>query len=67
MKLLNSANLSLIEKIEKAFADVEYPGDDNLTNSYGDEADALVQEFTGKTDWRTCDAGFLDQAPAGWA
>lgn len=57
----------LIAKIEQAFADVAYPGDDDLTDStYGEEPAALVRDFRGKTDWRRLDATFLDQAPEGW-
>lgn len=58
---------SLISEIENAFADVSYPGDEDLTESvYGEEPAALIDEFRGKTDWRALDAGFLDQAPDGW-
>jgi hypothetical protein len=57
----------LISKIEQAFADVTYPGDDDLTDStYGEEPAALVEEFRGKIDWRQLDDEFLDQAPDGW-
>lgn len=57
----------LIEKIRQAFADVEYPGDNDLTNStYGDEPTALVQDFRDKMDWRELDAEFLSQSPNGW-
>lgn len=57
----------LIENIPTAFAKVVYPGDDNLTDStYGEEPEALVEDFRGKTDWRALDAAFLDQAPDGW-
>lgn len=58
---------ALIEQIRQAFADVDYPGDDDLTDStYGEEPAALKEEFRGKTDWRVLDAAFLDQAPDGW-
>lgn len=58
---------ALIDKIETAFAEVVYPGDNNLTDStYGEEPAALVEEFSGKADWRALDAAFLDQAPDGW-
>lgn len=58
----------LILQIERAFADVTHPGDDNLTYStYGEEPEALKREFQGKTDWHVLDAAFLDQAPEGWA
>lgn len=57
----------LIARIEQAFADVPYPGDENLTqSSHGDEPAALVLEFRGRTDWRELSAEFLDQAPDGW-
>lgn len=55
----------LIRKIEDAFVDVEYPGDNNLANShYGDEPAALRMEFSGKDDWRCLESAFLDRAPA---
>lgn len=58
---------SLIQQIEQAFANVVYPGDDNLADSlYGEEPEALRIEFRGKTDWRTLDDDFLNQAPDGW-
>jgi hypothetical protein len=58
----------LIARIEQAFADVAYPGDDDLTDSsYGEEPAAPIEDFRGKTDWRALDSGFLDQAPDGWA
>jgi hypothetical protein len=57
---------ALVRRIEAAFSDAEYPGDDRLTDStYGEEPAALVAEFRGKTDWRTLPAEFLDQAPNG--
>lgn len=58
---------SLIQQIEQAFADVTYPGDDDLTNStYGPEPAALIAEFRGKTDRQKLNAAFLNQAPDGW-
>jgi len=58
---------NLIDKIEQAFADVKYPGDDDLTDSsYGEEPAALVNDFCGKTDRKQLDAAFLNQAPDGW-
>ncbi len=58
---------ALIQKIEQAFANVEYSGDDNLTDStYGEEPAALIEDFRGKTDWRALDPAFLNQAPDGW-
>lgn len=57
----------LIGKIEQAFADVGYPGDDDLTDStYGEEPAALVEDFTGRTSWQDIDVAFLNQAPDGW-
>jgi hypothetical protein len=65
----------LIQQIEVAFADVEYPGDpasltlrerDITDSTYGEEPEALKREFTGKKDWRSLDPKFLDQAPEGW-
>lgn len=59
---------ALIEKIEQAFSDLDYPGDDGLTDStYGEEPAALKSEFQGKTDWQVLDSAFLDQAPDGWS
>jgi hypothetical protein len=57
---------ALIDKIVSAFAEVEYPGDDHLTNSIGDEPEALIDDFRGKTDWRKLAPEFLNQAPDGW-
>ena len=57
---------ALITQITNAFADVAYPGDDSLTNSFGDEAEALSLEFRGRTDWKHLDVEFLNQAPDGW-
>jgi hypothetical protein len=58
---------TLITQIRAAFADVVYPGDQDLTSStYGEEPEALKRAFQGKTDWRTLDAEFLDSAPEGW-
>ncbi|HKJ16954.1 MAG TPA: DUF6714 family protein [Xanthomonadales bacterium] len=56
----------LIEKIRKAFADVAIPDEEALTNSFGDEADALVRDFRDKTSWEELSPGFLNQAPEGW-
>ncbi|MDJ0613163.1 MAG: hypothetical protein QNJ29_05760 [Rhizobiaceae bacterium] len=67
MTMSNQSDVNLIEKIEQAFADVQYPGDDNLTDSnYGEEPSALAIEFRGKTDWKQLDTAFLNQAPDGW-
>lgn len=57
----------LIDKIEQAFADVRYPGDNELTDStHAEESAALVEDFTGRTIWQDVDVGFLNQAPDGW-
>lgn len=67
--MINSdqTNAQLIEQIEHAFAEVVYPGDDDLTrSSYGEEPFALVNDFRGKTDWQQLDKAFLNQAPDGW-
>lgn len=58
---------ALIEQIQTAFADVEYPGDDDLTGStVGEEPAALKEEFRGKRDRSKLDADFLNHAPDGW-
>ncbi len=57
----------LILKVRDAFADVAYPGDDRLTDSFGDEPEALQEAFRGRTDWTVLDPDFLNQAPDGWA
>jgi hypothetical protein len=60
-------SLELIEKIKIAFASVEYPGDNDITDStYGSEPEALKREFIGKKDWRILNSKFLDQSPEGW-
>lgn len=47
--------------IEKAFCDVNYPGDENLVNSsYGEEPELVKQHFRGKKDWRIINAEELD-------
>ena len=47
---------------------MEFPGDWCLRGSNeGDEPHLLEKEFQGKTDWRTLDAAFLDQAPDGFS
>lgn len=58
---------TLIHQITLAFSDVAYPGDDHLTDStYGEEPEALVRDFSGKTHWQDLTPEFLDQAPEGW-
>ena len=67
LELLSEKTSNLIQKIELAFADVEHPGDCNLTDStYGEEPAALTTEFAGKTIWKNLDPEFLDVAPCGW-
>lgn len=57
----------LIDKITRAFANVPYPGDDDLTaGTYGEEPEQLVRAFSGRTDRWALDADFLDKAPDGW-
>lgn len=54
-------------RIREAFAGAEYPGDWCLIDSReGVEPALLEAEFKGKTDWRTLDAAFIDQAPNGF-
>lgn len=56
------------EQIRRAFANVIYPGDNNLRRSNeGDEPFLLEDEFRGKTAWESLEAPFLDQAPDGFA
>jgi hypothetical protein len=48
---------ALVEQIEKAFADVPYPGDNNIANSYHGtvfchDCAELARSFQGE-DWRT--------------
>jgi hypothetical protein len=64
--MLHDAMNPLTEQIRSAFADVEYPGDDRLTDSFGEEAEALENEFRGRTDWTALEPEFLNQAPDGW-
>jgi hypothetical protein len=55
------------ESIVRAFSGSEYPGDWCLIDSLeGDEPALLAQEFKGKTEWRTLDPSFIDQAPDGF-
>lgn len=57
---------ALVRQVHAAFADVVYPGDDRLSDSMGDEPDALRHEFRGRDDWTALDIDFLNQAPDGW-
>ena len=56
----------LIDKIHTAFAEVDYPTEEQLTSSFGEEADALIEEFHDKKRWQALTPEFLNQAPAGW-
>lgn len=52
---------SLLQKIENAFADVNYPGDEHLViQSYGEEPELVKQHFGGQKDWRRMSAEELD-------
>jgi hypothetical protein len=52
----------LIKKIETAFANNVYPGDENLvSHSYSEKSEILRIHFKGTTDWRNLSADFLDQ------
>ena len=58
---------SVVAEIQRAFADVEAPGDWCLSNSReGTEPRLLEAEFKGKKDWRVLDPSFIDQAPDGF-
>jgi hypothetical protein len=58
----------LKQQIAAAFAQVEYPGDDNLRNSdEGEEPYLLEKEFRGKDDWTRLSPEFIDRAPDGFA
>ncbi len=57
----------LIAAIESAFAEGEFPGEDQLTDStYGDEPAALIDEFRDQRDWRALTTEFLNNAPDGF-
>lgn len=52
---------ALIARIRRAFAGVEYPGDDFLRGSFdGCEPSEVVRPFRGRNDWSIIDAAFLD-------
>lgn len=57
----------MIARIDDAFADVSYPGDDDLIArpTYGDEPEAVERNFLGRTNWRSLDGAFLNQAVDG--
>jgi len=57
---------TLVDQIEKAFDDAGFPGEDRLTDSFGEEAEALVRDFKSCRDWRALSPSFLNQAPEGW-
>ncbi len=57
----------LEQQIVDAFADVPAPPARCLSNSReGEEPWLLEQEFRDKTEWRSLDPAFLDQAPDGY-
>ena len=56
----------LIAQIRAAFAATRFPGEDQLTNSFGDEATDLITDFRDKRTWQALDTDFLNQAPLGW-
>jgi hypothetical protein len=56
----------LIARITHAFQGLTYPGDAEISDSSGDEAEAVIQVFQGQDDWRKLSGGFLDEAPKGW-
>ena len=63
-----SPESELKEKITKAFANVEFPGDKDLRgSSLGDEPFLLEEDFRGKADWKSLSPEFLDQAPDGYS
>jgi len=65
---VNAREETLLAKIEAAFSDVRYPGDEDLTDSaHGEEPKALVEDFRGKTDWRALSPKFIDRAGQGAA
>ena len=54
--------------IREAFADVPYPGDDEIVpsgSSWEYYADTL-EYFQGRTDWRTLSIDLLNEAETGW-
>ena len=57
----------LIAQVEAAFADVPWPGNEDLAaDSYGEEPATVRRAFRDRDDWRALDAAFLDEAPEGW-
>jgi hypothetical protein len=60
------ARAALAKLITAAFADVPYPGNDDLIESrLSEEALQVEAEFRGCRDWRILSEVFLDQAPGG--
>ncbi len=61
-------NEELKEKIFRAFAKTNFPGEAFLVNSVqGDEPYLLKEEFKDKVDWTNLETDFLDAAPDGYA
>ncbi|MCB0211385.1 MAG: hypothetical protein KDJ52_18750 [Anaerolineae bacterium] len=53
---------AVIQTVHDAFSDSVYPGDAFLQGSFeGDEPDAVIVPFKGKTDWQQVDPKLLDQ------
>jgi hypothetical protein len=51
----------IIQKINKAFSDNEFPGNDNLVaQSYGEEPDLVRDRFTGQNNWNKLTPEFID-------
>ncbi len=51
-------------RIEYAFADAKYPGDQRLVDSdEGSEPELVARDFKGKSDWHALKADFIDRSP----
>ena len=51
----------LIQKINTAFSEVEFPGDENLVNnSYGEEPALVRKHFLGQSNWKNLSPEFID-------
>ncbi len=53
----------LIGCITRAFEDLTYPADAEISESHGDEAEEVIRVFQGQDDWRKLSGSFLDEAP----
>ena len=56
-----STEEEIIQKIEKAFADNIFPGDDNLASYSYEEGELIKRHFSGQNDWRNLSADFIDK------